>query len=53
VIVSHGNLLGLVLNSIDPSFDFVAWERLTNPDVFRLRRVDGSYSIERVWREAE
>lgn len=51
VIVSHGNLLGLILNSIDPGFDFDAWERLTNPDVFRLRAVDGSYSVERVWRE--
>ena len=42
VLVTHGNLLALLLGQIDPRFGFEAWERLTNPDVFRLRLRDGS-----------
>ncbi len=49
VVVSHGNWIGLVLHSIDPCFDFAAWERLSNPDVFRLRLGAGADHMERVW----
>lgn len=38
VIVSHGQLLGLVLHSIDSGFGFAGWESLRNPDVYRLER---------------
>ncbi len=33
-LVSHGQLLSLVLRSIDPAFGFEDWARLANPDVF-------------------
>ena len=51
ILVSHGNLLGLLMNSIDPSFDFDRWGALTNPDVFRVRvQARGSgREIERLW----
>ena len=52
VLVSHGNLIGLVLHSIDPCFDYDAWSRLTNPDVFRLARAAGRYTAERLWQES-
>jgi 2,3-bisphosphoglycerate-dependent phosphoglycerate mutase len=42
VLVTHGNLLAILLGQIDPSFGFEAWERLTNPDVYRLRLPDGA-----------
>ena len=49
LLVSHGNLMTLLLNSIDASFGFDAWKAMTNPDVFLLEpRTDG-YSIERIW----
>jgi 2,3-bisphosphoglycerate-dependent phosphoglycerate mutase len=51
VVVSHGNLIGLVLNGIDARFDFASWEQLTNPDVYALRPSSGGYAFERVWRE--
>ena len=35
-ISSHGNVLGLLLNTLDASFHRDATERLTNPDVLRL-----------------
>lgn len=36
VLVTHGLLLSLILNSIDTTFGFDAWESLRNPEVFRL-----------------
>jgi 2,3-bisphosphoglycerate-dependent phosphoglycerate mutase len=35
-VVSHGQLLGLVLHSLDPGFGFAGWEAMRNPDVFLL-----------------
>ncbi len=36
VVVTHGNLLALVLHSLDPGFGFEGWKSMTNPDVFVL-----------------
>jgi 2,3-bisphosphoglycerate-dependent phosphoglycerate mutase len=50
--VSHGQLIGLVLQSIYPGFDFRGWESLSNPDVYLLhggRRL----RFERVWQAGE
>ena len=42
-VVSHGQLLSLVLHSIDPGFGYEEWQSLRNPDVFLLE-VDGERS---------
>ena len=48
--VTHGNLLSLVLNSLDDTFDFEGWENLSNPDVYMLqRRMDGRVTYDRLW----
>lgn len=50
VIVSHGQLLSLVLHSIDPGFGFAGWQSLRNPDVHRLQRKDdGTFEFRRAW----
>jgi 2,3-bisphosphoglycerate-dependent phosphoglycerate mutase len=36
VVVTHGNLLSLLLSSLDGRDGFETWRRLTNPDVYRL-----------------
>jgi len=41
LIVSHGQLLGLVLHRIDGRFGFAGWQAMTNPDVFRFERTAG------------
>lgn len=49
VVVSHGQLLSLVLHSIDPGFGFAGWQSLRNPDVYLLeRKADGSCAFSRV-----
>jgi 2,3-bisphosphoglycerate-dependent phosphoglycerate mutase len=37
-VASHGQLIALVLHSIDPSFGFEGWESLSNPDVYLIER---------------
>jgi 2,3-bisphosphoglycerate-dependent phosphoglycerate mutase len=49
-VVTHGNLLALLLRHFDPSVGYAEWERLTNPDVFRVIMSDGHASTERIWR---
>ena len=54
VIVTHGNLLALLLKSFDPQIGFAEWECLTNPDVYRVRTVGDRLplaDVERVWRD--
>ena len=49
--VSHGNLLSLVLNSVDPAFGgYAGWESLSNPDVYLLHNAgDGRLAFQRLW----
>ena len=47
VLATHGNLLSLLLGSIDGRFGYDDWERLANPDVFVLTVSDGAWSYTR------
>ncbi len=55
VVVSHGNLISLLLHAFDGRPGFAAWEALTNPDVFQIVRkpADGPtaarWSVTRHW----
>ena len=49
--VTHGNLMSLVLSSLDPSFGYKGWESLSNPDVYLLQETkDGRLAFERLWK---
>ena len=51
VVVTHGNVLALLLHSVDASFGYRGWKSLTNPDVWILNeRPDGSRAFQRAWR---
>lgn len=49
-LATHGNLLALVLNRLDPSYGYEFWRRLSFPDVYALtldrHRLIG---LERIW----
>lgn len=50
VVITHGNLLALVLHSIDPGFGYAGWENLSNPDVYRVEvNAPGAMSFCRLW----
>ncbi len=49
IAVTHGALLSLILNSLDPAFGYNQWEALSNPDIFRLQQDDhGRWQFEHI-----
>jgi len=51
IIVTHGNLMSLLLLNYDNSFDFDCWKNLSNPDVFVLCYTNNEVNMERLWQE--
>ena len=53
VLSTHGNLITLILQSIDPSVGFSFWKSLTRPDiyVFRQNQID-KIILGRLWKDA-
>ncbi|MFB4169157.1 histidine phosphatase family protein [Virgibacillus sp. JSM 102003] len=49
ILVSHGNLIALLLNQYEPNFGFEAWKNLRNPDVYLIKIDDNNHSIECLW----
>jgi 2,3-bisphosphoglycerate-dependent phosphoglycerate mutase len=49
VVVTHGNLMTLILRSFDTRYDFQTWERLSNPDVYCLAVQREDVDISRMW----
>jgi 2,3-bisphosphoglycerate-dependent phosphoglycerate mutase len=49
VVVTHGNLLTLILRSFAPQFGFQTWECLSNPDVYCLAGPGERVEISRIW----
>ncbi len=47
-VATHGNLLALLLTSLDGRFGYAGWESLTNPDVFEIDSAGGSLSYRRL-----
>lgn len=46
-VVTHGNLLTLMLKSLDPAVGFAEWERMTNPDLYRVEYLEVGIKIQR------
>lgn len=49
VLVSHGNLISLLLKHFDNRIGFKDWEAMSNPDVFQLTFSEDKPSIHRIW----
>ncbi len=49
VIVSHGNIISLLLKYYDKDVDFQNWKNLSNPDIFLLSKKHKNVIIERIW----
>lgn len=53
IIVTHGNLMSLLLNHYNKDFGFDEWNNLSNPDVFLLKLENNRVSYERLWVEKQ
>ncbi|UED80114.1 histidine phosphatase family protein [Lysinibacillus sp. CD3-6] len=51
VIVSHGNLISLLVKSYQSDVDFQFWQRLSNPDVYQISYIQNEAVIERIWND--
>ncbi|MDQ0230157.1 2,3-bisphosphoglycerate-dependent phosphoglycerate mutase [Metabacillus malikii] len=51
IIVTHGNILSLLINQFDNHFGFDQWRKMSNPDVYLLTYPNENYHIERMWKE--
>jgi 2,3-bisphosphoglycerate-dependent phosphoglycerate mutase len=49
LLVTHGNLMALLLKHFDRRIGFAEWQRLTNPDVYRVVSAPDSSEITRMW----
>jgi 2,3-bisphosphoglycerate-dependent phosphoglycerate mutase len=49
LLVTHGNLMTLMLKHFDDRIGFAEWQQLTNPDVFRITLATGRPEIARIW----
>jgi 2,3-bisphosphoglycerate-dependent phosphoglycerate mutase len=49
LLVTHGNLMTLLLKHFDQRIGFAEWQRLTNPDVYRVALMPERLEIVRVW----
>lgn len=49
VVVSHGNLISLLLKHFDHRIGFQEWEKLSNPDVYQLSFLEDEPSLRRIW----
>ncbi|MDX8046186.1 histidine phosphatase family protein [Gracilibacillus sp. S3-1-1] len=51
IIVTHGNLLALMLQKFYVDFGFHEWKSLSNPDMFLISHNEDDERVERIWEE--
>jgi len=52
VLSTHGNLMALILQTFDPSIDFMFWKSLTMPDIYKLNiNQSGKELMQRLWQD--
>lgn len=49
ILVSHGNLISLMLKSFDQTIGFDEWKNLNNPDVYLIESNGDKHSITCLW----
>ncbi|MCF2148310.1 histidine phosphatase family protein [Desmonostoc muscorum LEGE 12446] len=47
-IVTHGNLMALILKHFDDRIGYPEWEKLSNPDVYRVQFLNSATHVERM-----
>ncbi len=51
LLVTHGNLMSLLLRHFDASFGFQEWSNLSNPDLYRIDLFSTKGVMKRVWNQ--
>ncbi len=51
LLMTHGNLLALILKYFDDRYGFEDWKSLSNPDLYLAERVDKEWVVKRMYEE--
>ncbi|QHE52429.1 histidine phosphatase family protein [Pontibacillus sp. HMF3514] len=51
LLMTHGNLLALILKYFDDAYGFEEWKSLTNPDLFLAVREGKEWAVKRMYEE--
>ncbi|WP_229683043.1 histidine phosphatase family protein [Virgibacillus oceani] len=51
ILVSHGNLISLLLKQYDNSFGFNKWKNLRNPDIYLIHMENNEHTVQCLWNE--
>ncbi|MGG0174695.1 histidine phosphatase family protein [Gottfriedia acidiceleris] len=49
IVVTHGNLMSLILKQFNKKFGFENWKSLSNPDIYLLKFKNNEFDCERLW----
>ncbi|MGG2027031.1 histidine phosphatase family protein [Gottfriedia sp. S16(2024)] len=49
IVVTHGNLMSLILKQFNEEFGFENWKKLSNPDIYLLKFKNNEFDCERLW----
>ncbi|MGI2327970.1 histidine phosphatase family protein [Planococcus sp. YIM B11945] len=50
ILITHGNMMGLLLKRIIGNYGFEEWKQLSNPDVYEVAIEGVNYSARRLWK---
>nr|WP_239584129.1 histidine phosphatase family protein [Aquibacillus albus] len=48
-IVTHGNLLAILLGEFQEDFGYEHWKTITNPDVYMIEKSNAGFTVKRLW----
>ncbi|WP_181348416.1 histidine phosphatase family protein [Thalassobacillus sp. CUG 92003] len=51
LLVTHGNLLALMLQLFNVEIGFKEWKQISNPDAYLVQKQGGDYIAERIWED--
>lgn len=51
ILITHGNLLALILSQFDDRFGFEEWKSMQYPDVYLIHYDDGIQFVEQLWKD--
>ncbi|MEE6449129.1 histidine phosphatase family protein [Gottfriedia acidiceleris] len=49
IVITHGNLMSLILKQFTKEFGFENWKSLSNPDIYLLKFKNNGFDCERLW----
>jgi len=50
LLMTHGNLMALILKSFDDRYGFEEWKNLTNPDLYLVEKGNKGWEVKRIYR---